>query len=209
MTNRAFTLVELVIAVTIFVIMTSLLMARYGNFNQNVLLTNLAYDVSVTLRTAQTYGLSIKNISENVLVPDVVEIASGFQNAYGVHFEKDSDEFVLFSTPSGSSANANNTYEGDTNSGDTEINKYFLKRGAKISGFCVGIGPGNGCSSDVQELDITFKRPNPNAIICKQLNAGTINCSSDDTYAEIYIKGTDDSIRTVIVRNNGQISVKD
>src|SRR6185369_4435025 len=75
--KRGFTLIELLISVAIFVYMTGLLVAKYGNFNQSVLLTDLAYDVALTIRTAQTYGLSVKAVNSS---------PSPYQYAYGVDF---------------------------------------------------------------------------------------------------------------------------
>src|SRR4051812_36480456 len=76
--SKGFTLVELMISVAIFIILTVLLVAKYGNFNQGVLFTNLAYDMALTLRTAQTYGLSVQN-QEQSSQPI-------FQYPYGVSF---------------------------------------------------------------------------------------------------------------------------
>jgi len=78
--KRAFTLVELMVSVGIFLMMTGLVVAKYGNFNQSVLLTNLAYDVALTIRTAQTYGLSVRN-------NDLSNSSSDFQSGYGVHLD--------------------------------------------------------------------------------------------------------------------------
>ena len=40
--QKGYTLVELVITITIFAAMTAYLLAKYGTFNQSVALTNLA-----------------------------------------------------------------------------------------------------------------------------------------------------------------------
>ena len=58
--SGGFTLIELIVSVAIFVFMTALVVAKYGNFNQSVLMTDLAYDIALTLRTAQTYGVSVQ-----------------------------------------------------------------------------------------------------------------------------------------------------
>lgn len=185
----AFTLIELLVSVGIFAFMTALTVAKYGNFNQSVLLTNLAYDVAVTIRTAQSYGLSVKGSEE-------AENADKFQNAYGVYFDDsfgDGDTFILFADYSG-----DNVYdEGE------EVSTYKLKRGAKIQYVCASNG--NTCSpsgSGDTQLDITFKRPDPSAKIYINNDSST-----SYAYAQITIKGTDDNIRVVKVRENGQISV--
>jgi type II secretory pathway pseudopilin PulG len=211
MLNRAFTVVELLIAVSIFVFMTALLVARYGNFNQNVLLTNTAYDVALEIRTAQTYGLSIRSVTDAVDPddPNPVSNTAVFQNAYGVHLVKDSSELILFSTPSYGS-DANNTYDDTDTSGDTDIAVSTLRRGSKISSMCVGSGPGDCDDTSVSEMDITFKRPSPSAIICVKPDSETgMRCDDGYTYVELEVESSDNTVRTVVVRENGQISVKD
>ena len=86
--NKGFTLIELLVCITIFVIMTALLLFKYGNFNQSVLLTNLAYDTALTIRTAQNYGLSVKAVKD-ASGADVICSSSNFQCAYGVMLSSD------------------------------------------------------------------------------------------------------------------------
>ncbi len=195
--NRGFTLVELLVCIGIFVFMTGLLVAKYGNFNQSVLLTDIAYDAALVVRTAQTYGLSVKG-NANV----AGSCNQSFQCSYGIHFSKSPDgnantKMILYAvlpTP----GNANYDYEPGNTSAD--ISTYAIRRGGTISDVCVG--PSSTCTVTATTLDIVFKRPDPTAIIC----AGT-SCNSAYHYAKITIKGTDNSTRGVEVRNNGQISV--
>ncbi len=211
MFNRAFTVVELLIAVSIFVFMTALLVARYGNFNQNVLLTNTAYDVALEIRTAQTYGLSIRSVTDvgDPSAPAPISNEAVFQNAYGVHLVKDSSELILFSTPSYGD-DANTIYDGPDTYGDTDIAVSTLRRGSKISDICVGSGPSDCSYTSVDEMDITFKRPSPSAIICVKPDSPTdMSCNDGYVYVEIQVESSDNTVRTVVVRENGQISVKD
>ena len=183
----AFTLVELLVSVAIFVFMTALLMAKYGNFNQSVLLTNLAYDVALTLRTAQTYGLSVRGES------------SQFQSPYGVAFCSNNcvsgmtnQKIVIF---------ADNNGDKIYSSSDFLINSYAIKRGAKVAGFCL-TDPCSMINSSVSNLNVSFQRPHPDAIIC----SGSPCASS--SYAKIFLQAPDNGIRHVVVRKNGQISVE-
>jgi len=212
MNIRGFTLVEMVVCIAIFAMMTALLVAKYGTFNQSVLLTDLAYDTAITVRTAQTFGLSVQS--------SAIGAGSSFNYAYGVEFcaiaagvgcgtvnsvNLYNNLLVLFAD-----ANSNGSIIGDGiyNAGDIQESLYTITRGAVISGFCFT----DGCSaSDIDpnntRLDITFKRPNPDAVI-NVLNKNS-SWSSNNSYAAIFIKGTDGSTRQVIVRNTGQVSVKE
>jgi prepilin-type N-terminal cleavage/methylation domain-containing protein len=204
MNVRGFTLVEMVVCIAIFAMMTALLVAKYGTFNQSVLLTDLAYDTAITVRTAQTYGLGVQSTGGS----------NPFNYAYGVEFcanvngcgtigsvHLTNNFFVLFS-------DVKNDKFFDA--GNIQQSIYTLTRGAIVSGICVT----TDCTAPDGNLrlDITFKRPNPDAIICS-----TAKCENSTThvpyppypFAGIFIKGTDGSTREVTIRNTGQISVQE
>ena len=211
--NRGFTLVELVICVAIFVIMTALVVAKYGNFNQGVLLTDTAYDIALVLHTAQNYGLSVHNAG-------ALGGASNFQTAYGVDFNISSSNVACGAM---SSNYMNITLFADTNplltqttapdhictSYDTGVTSYAVTRGATVSCLYAGAPPSgsqsavcaSGQSGYVTQLDITFLRPNPDATIC----AGASNCNNP--YGQITLRASDGSLRTIGVYQNGQIVV--
>ena len=91
--KKGFTVIELVISVAIFVFMTALMIAKYSNFDQSVLLTDVAYDTALTIRTAQAYGTSVKGAGTTVV---------SFQNAYGVHFDTGSPtQMILYADTNG------------------------------------------------------------------------------------------------------------
>lgn len=194
--KRGFTLVELMVTVGIFVFMTALILARYNSYNSGTLLTNLAYDVALSIRQAQTYGLSVlKNES------------SGYNSAYGVHFDiYDPTKFIIFSD--GDQINApNGRYDG---AGDVVVVIYNLKRGAMITNVC--IGSSNDCvGGSMDILDISFKRPNPDSIIIGgYYNAGNPEYFPPFRYAEITVSDSSNSSSRVIrVNDIGQISVLD
>ena len=179
---QGFTLVELVVSIGIFALMTTLLLAKYGTFNQGIILTNLAYDVALTVRNAQSYGLNVKS------APTAGEnFSSDFNYSYGVHFSSNSNTFTFFKDAD------NYLYDNPTLE---KISDSVMKRNSKISALCVGTV--TACSS-VSTLDVVFKRPNPDAII---------NGVSSNSYAEITLQGSDGSIRKVVVRSTGQIAVQ-
>jgi prepilin-type N-terminal cleavage/methylation domain-containing protein len=188
--ESGFTLVELLVTISIFVVMTSILLIKYGNFSQGTLLTNLAYDVALTIRTAQTYGVSVQGQTSGG-IPD-------FTYAYGVHFDKSTgsnQQIILFVD-----LDKNGVYD----TGET-VSVYNIKRGAKIAGFCVSItGICSAIDSNINYVDISFLRPNPDAGICYN----EINCNQQ--YLKIFVQsGDDNSVRSVTIRRTGQISIDD
>ena len=187
---RGFTLIELIVSISIFAMMTALVVAKYGNFNQSVLLTNLAYDMALTIRTAQTYGVSVR------------QEGGDFKYPYGVYFSSvsgNNTSFVFFVD-----MNLDVTDQGYYDVADQIINTYTLKRGAKIQQICTN----TTCSSIEDELHITFKRPDPDARFCVTSTCGVMGAPAE-TYVKIVIEGTDGSTRAVVVRKNGQISVEE
>jgi prepilin-type N-terminal cleavage/methylation domain-containing protein len=192
--NRGFTLIELVVSIGIFALMTGILLSKYGNFNNSVILTNLAYDVAITIRTAQSYGIDVKGV-ENPNNANQVE----FNNAYGVYFDRsslDKSKQMIFYVD----FNGNNKY---TSGLGEEINTYALKRGMYISSLCAGSSSAD-CTTNRTKLNIAFKRPDPKAII-----SNDDNCPTDCGYARIELTSNDGSKKYVEVRSTGQISVKD
>lgn len=187
--KQGFTLVELVISVGIFAMMTALLIAKYGTFNQGILLTNLAYDVALTVRNAQSYGLNVKS---------AIRDENQFGYPYGVHFAKGSDTFIFFNDIhdlNDPSDPPDFRYSGSLE--DITISK--MKRSVVVSDLCVGT-PSNCATAST--LDVAFQRPNPDAIITGD------SPTPHYSYAEITLLGTDGSVRKIVVRSTGQIAVQ-
>jgi prepilin-type N-terminal cleavage/methylation domain-containing protein len=186
--NRGFTLVELLVTISIFVILTGVVLFNQGKFNSTILLTNLAYDTALTIRQAQTYGINIKEFNDG---------SGGVFVPYGVHFDKINEpkSFILFAD-----LNLSGKFNGTLGSCiNTEgcVNRYSIKRGNYISDLTVTTGDN---TSSTTALDITFKRPNPDAIIT---SVNTNNYSK----ATIYLTGVDGSTRKVNVQANGLIEI--
>ena len=185
--KRGFTLVELLVTISIFVILTGIVLFNQGKFDSTILLTNLAYDTALTVRQAQTYGINVKEFDTNKFFP------------YGVHFETgvNNKSFILFADP---------TPTADVFSGNTLtacinregcVNRYNIQRGNKISKLCVD----GDCAKT--KLDIVFQRPNPDAIIFANGDSGT-------TYnkASIYLTSADSvGEKEIDVQSNGLIQI--
>ena len=197
--SYGFTLVELMVTVGIFHFMTALVVVKYGSFNDGILLTSMAYDVALTLRDAQSYGLNVQGYTPSSGLQN-------FNNPYGIHFSSASGnkQMTLFSD-----LNSSGVYSGSAND---VITTYTLTNGGLISSLCVTNSPaasGDPCTSDSNHvspsvLDITFKRPDPNAII-KANGASTPTYA----YAEIQVENAaKTSTRTIVVRGTGEIAVQ-
>lgn len=196
--QAGFTLIELIVTIALFVFMTSFLLIKYSTFHSGVLTTNLAYDVAITIRQAQSYGLYVKQSQAT---------ANSFASSYGVYFSTASgnaDKFILFEdrpTPS----NPDNVY---VPASDTTISTYRMKNGAKIVSIKATANPSNlNNLTTLNNLSVTYKRPQPRAIIASA-GMGGGGTPATYKYAEITISGSDGDTRKIIVRQDGQISVQ-
>jgi prepilin-type N-terminal cleavage/methylation domain-containing protein len=191
-TKKGFTLVELMVTLGIFVLMTALLLANQRRFSNTLELTNLAYDVSLSIRQAQTYGFAVKGQGGAV--------TTEFQNYYGINFDlTNNTKFIIFAdAPSGG---VRGKYDAGV---DTLIVTYTLKSGYTFTNIC------NEDSTEVcypnYTTNIVFKRPNPDAST-SVYNANTLVASPG--HIRIKIKSGDDRYKAVDVYKSGQIAVVD
>jgi prepilin-type N-terminal cleavage/methylation domain-containing protein len=185
-----FTILELIVVTAIFGILTSILMFNYGDFTDRVLSTNMAYEIALTARQAQVFGLGVRGSGGE------------FGSAYGIHIalvdgETKSIDFFNDIDSSGMK-------EGACNGSGECLEQLVLQRNIAINSLLVK--DATGCTTAATGLSITFKRPNPDAIIKNHSDL------SEDSYeyAEIGIKAPrSDALRYVIIHNTGQISVQD
>lgn len=187
--NKGFTLVELLVAIMIFVVMTAIMALRYGDFSKRIVLTNLAYDVALTLRQAQSYSINVSDISDTGQDGD-------FQKAYGVYFNLNNPRtFILFRDTTG-------TVRGIYDTGDQVIKTYTIKNGMKILDLCYNVYRESGCAVRAGNgvVNIAYMRPNP---------APLINGSRNILQIDLVFSDAAGNVKRVYVRSSGQISVED
>ena len=186
-----FTLIELLITISIFVFMTALVMSRYNDFYSGTLFKNLAYDIAITIREAQSYGISVK----------YNQGSSSFDRAYGAYFPEGNGgkNFILrsYSKSDGYSI-------GDQEPEKIEKN-YTLKHGATFNQLLISANDTDYIPAS--NVGIIFQRPNPEAIICVTLNA-VYNCNTYK-FVKIEMKAANDVIKTVKVNSSGQIAIEE
>lgn len=180
---RGFSLIELLVAVSIFVVISTVILANHSRFNSSVLLGALAYDIALSVREAQVYGTSVR------------EFGSSFQVGYGVRFS-DASSYVFFVD-----TNMNYSYDDGV---DSIIRTYAVGRGHTISYFCGTSSEGiEECSNTdgITNLDIVFFRPDPDAFI-------TSNEPGIYSSGRIVVSSPAGDTRSITVASTGQISVQ-
>lgn len=196
--NKGFSLVELIVVITITTIITGVALINHTVFSGGVALENLAYEIALTVRQAQFFGMNVKGfgVGESVV----------FESAYGVYFTTSNPtSFVLFAD-----ADGDREYDGV----DELVEQYNIIRGNRIKYLCVDTGGLDYCDipseSPVTDLSIFFLRPDPDAII-KTSEIG--DCGNDPgigcSYARVYIGSPKDSVpdKVINVSITGQISI--
>lgn len=198
-----FTLVELLVSIGIMIFITATILFNYRKFDSDVTLADIAFDVALSVRNAQSYGIGVSGVG------------SGFNFPYGVHFESVSNTYLLYYDTSSESGNTKWVYNSDA--GDSVVETYTLNRKYQIEEVCVG----NGIITDADGVvridpaqspvcgpaDIAFQRPNPDALIVASDAA-----QSEPTkynYAVIIVKSvpSPSSKKSIVISATGQISV--
>ncbi len=187
--QKGFTLVELLVSLGIFTVITTIAVVNNNQFNSSILLTNLAYEVGLSIRQAQFYGIAVrKNAADN------------FNAGYGIHFDlADPRVYYLFEDKP--------TIDHICGPGECELSTFVesfrLNKGNYISRICVDGSGGLSCTDTggFQKVDISFVRPNPDAFITKNSVSGNYN------KAEVCIASPAGTRRRVIVESTGQIAV--
>ncbi|MDP4020741.1 MAG: prepilin-type N-terminal cleavage/methylation domain-containing protein [Candidatus Adlerbacteria bacterium] len=191
--SKGFTLTELMVVVTIMTLLTGIFLFQQRQFDSTTILRSLAYSVALSIRQAQTYGISVRGF-EGV-----------FAEAHGIHFSSgDLTHYYLF-------ADIDNDRVFDSG---TEIAETFglVGNNFTISQFCATTNSGTErCyPGELTSLSILFIRPNPDA--CFETSNSPTACVAGDAgedykEVEIQLAGPSGTTRSVTVTTTGQISV--
>ena len=153
-------------------------------FGGAITLRNLAYDIALSIREAQIYGISVRRFG-----------TSDFTSGYGMHFRTSSPtSYILFAD----AITANGLYDG---SGEL-VESIAIGRGFEITDICVVVGIESTETCGVSKLDILFERPEPDAQI--RFDDGV----SLNQRARIVLESPRGDTANVLVEATGQISVQ-
>lgn len=183
-----FTLVELLVSIAIFTIVTTVSVLNQSSFNGSIVLTNLAYEIGLSIRQAQVYGVTVIRGVQ----------AGTFDSGYGMRFDMSTpSRYYLFEDRAPSPDHFCDSNEcGTGNTYTNVLETFFIQKGNRISKICLN----NGTRCGEQVVDISFVRPNPDAYIYA---AGQFFYN-----AEIcVVSPVSGAQRKIVVESTGQISV--
>ncbi|MCE9517554.1 hypothetical protein K8Q96_00965 [Candidatus Nomurabacteria bacterium] len=207
------TMIELLVVLGIFIVVTSLVMFDYGSFRSSTSLTNLASDISLSVRRAQSYAIGA--YSSN----------SVFSYGYGVHFSTDrmpvsnqyngsNKSFLLFTDVSG-----DKMYDSDGNPCSSNVSStnecseiLTISSADEISGIYLS---GSSTALPVGGVvDIMFLRPNPDAYFCYRSSPSSSSCDSSTGISNVrveisnYNEEVGFTKKDITIWSTGQISVQ-
>lgn len=181
-------MIELVVTTGIMVTITTIVLVNHSAFGGNILVGALAYDVGLSIRQAQVFGLSVREFGTGTGTFDV---------GYGVHFDIDNaSSYQIF-------ADIDKNKIFDVGDGTEEV--FSIGRGFSIARICgTTLSSTERCSNtdNISTLDITFIRPDPDAYIRIDGEAATVYQS-----ARIVVQSPQGKEREVTVESTGQISI--
>jgi prepilin-type N-terminal cleavage/methylation domain-containing protein len=149
--NTGFTLIELIVVLAIFSVLSGVAMFNYGNLQTKVDLTNLANDIALQVVQAQ-------NSASSGLLPPTGYIpgdSSTWKPSYGVYFDMTTPKQFIYFTD----LNSSHQFDGTDCSGEC-LSKYTITKNDSISE--MRIFPAN---NTIPNLTITFTRPNSGATL--------------------------------------------
>lgn len=190
----------MLVVLAIIIVITAIIFAGQSGFNRTLALNNAAYDIALSVRQAQSYGLSSQAFS-------------GTNNAgYGAYFQSGTPtSYLTFadtypSVPSNSKPNVR-PGDGYYDSSGELVQTYSLNNGFTISDFCVYVsGSGRTCtgSGGLTALSVTFARPNTQTTIMGKTSSWL---GSSIASACVKLSSTSGDARYVSISQTGQVQV--
>lgn len=174
---------ELLVVMGIMMLLSGVLLFRSNAFGGTIILRSLAYDVALSIREAQTFGIAVRQSG-----------SGSFGTGYGVEVRSASPaNYLLYAD-----TNADGYYSG----ANELVTRYTLKQGYRLNDLCYTAGS-NAEVCGAQKIDITFKRPEPDAFI-RADDAATLH-----QQARIELASPNGEGRVnIIIEATGQISVQ-
>jgi prepilin-type N-terminal cleavage/methylation domain-containing protein len=193
--NRGFTYVELIVVLSIWAVMSSIVIYNYGEFQAKIEIKSLASDIASKIVEAQKSAISGK-------LPLRVTVST-WKPSYGVYFNitpitGDNKSFIYFTDIDQSGAFDNLDCAGNNEC----LDKITITKNNSISKLEV---IGTGCT-DITNLSIVFKRPDSSAIMTSNNLPLSSFCTSV-SYAQITITSPRSLTATIKIYPSGRVQV--
>ena len=188
-----FGLVELMVAISVMVIVLSIILSRQDAFNGAVLLRNQAYEIALAAREVQLSAVSASGGTGD------------FRNEYGLYFNSTSiwnGEYQMYRDAT-SGSDDDGFYSGSSEDfgGRSKLDDRFEIREIRII---------DGSTTDIpDEVSVVFARPNFDAVIYDAANSPVSGATVEIDVARRGSVGSGPGdMRTIEITSTGQIAVQ-
>ncbi len=179
---------ELLTVMAIFAVVSAIVLANYHGFGRKTALKNLAYNIALAIREAQVSGITGRNVET---------VGGDYYSSYGMYFSASTPkEYIFFKDR----PTLGNQFKYD-NTPEELVGDYKILSDHSITKLCVFNTPSGACNN-VAELNITFRRPQPDA----HIYTGSGHAPMPE--AAIEVSSSDGDKLYVVVSATGQISVQ-
>ncbi len=178
----------------IIVVVSGVVLANNSQFGGVVVLENLAYDVALSVRQAQVYGISVARFGEDT-----------FSAGYGISFNLSSPTTYALYADVYPSEGGDGLFEPDQNE---LVQLSTFNRGYRIADICTTSSLGVETCGSTSRLDVLFKRPEPDAWLSANGNSCTLSTGACVASATVRLASPRGDTVSVVVDANGQISVR-
>ena len=217
--REGYTLIELLVVLAIIFIMAGIALANNNKFGRQVDLENNAYKLALDVRTAQAFGINRLDTDSGGTIQWELEFAP--PQPYGIVFSSEvaantipgvfNESYAIFLDRSDGSFREN-FFDSDNNGSSATcisntssecVDIISINRGVYISDICVREN-GGGCAAGVDQVHISFQRPNPDAFI--RVPNNTTEYSSAEITLTSPIAGIAD--QKIFVGSAGQVAIE-
>lgn len=191
--NKGMSYVEIIVVLSIFSVLSSVVIYNYGQFQAKVDIKSLASDIALKIVESQKSALS-------GLLPQS-SVSDTWKPSYGVYFNlasnpvTDNKSFVHFVD-----LNQNTFFDGSACTVEC-LNKVSITTSNTISGLTVFYQ--NGQSATLNDLTVSFTRPNSGATL-----TSSTTFTATVSYVEIKVLSPKSPSATIRVYPSGRIQVK-
>lgn len=188
--SRGFSLVELMITMSIMVMVTSAVLVKNAGFSSSTLLASQAQEIALDIRSTQQLGVN-----------SLIESTGSDLPAAGMYFDAaEPGQYQLFIDN-----DDDNRYDAGEETGEA----FLLDSRFVIQEICHEESGARECGS-ARKASVAFRRPNFDAIIRSSNASGSGYGMTGRTWIEIVVAPVNGNgnTRSVIVYETGQISLE-
>ncbi|QQR49932.1 type II secretion system protein [Candidatus Nomurabacteria bacterium] len=198
--NRGLTFIELIVVLSIVGAISSTVLFQFGSFSSNVTLQNLAQDIALIIKKAQTNAIS-GSLSSGFI--------AGQAPSYGVNFDTTSgnqNKFNYFRDIGTVGITPDGILNGNCNNPGASGNECLGVTTIQSSDTIVSLCDGGG-KCTYKNLSVTFSRPFPDPTFRTKTAGVAVPLTTGG--AQIVIQSAKGLKKTIIIWPIGQISVVD